>query len=317
MALAEKILYADNARSTLASSITDTDEELSVQAGHGTRFPLPSAGECFIITVRSADGKIERMKATTRVGDTFAGLTRGLTGAAQAFTAGAKVEVRIGKLDMEHLVDQAGRQVFAVAGGTGNAITASFKPTFAALVNGMELRIRAPAANTGAVTLNVDNLGAKAMVKMNDQPLVAADIPGAGYEILVRYSSALDKWVLLNPNPRPTQILNPNYIKQTLVDQATIQWDMNLGVFAEVTLAGNREMANPTNIPVGMAYLIVRNDDQGEREISSWGDVFEWVEGVQPVFPLAPNAKTVIGFICDGQKMVGSYLPDVKPQPAQ
>jgi microcystin-dependent protein len=202
MALQEKILYANNARSTLASGISEVDTSLSVEAGHGTRFPNPAAGECFLITVRDAAGNVERMKCTSRSGDVFQNLTRAIDGTtAKNFSAGAKVEVRLGKLELEQFVTQAGRNVFAVAGGTPNAITATFSPAFAALIDGMEVRVRAPGPNTGAVTFNPDGLGAKAVVRWNDVALVAGDIPAAGYELILRYSATLDKWVLLNPSP--------------------------------------------------------------------------------------------------------------------
>lgn len=44
-------------------------------------------------------------------------------------------------------------------------------------------------------------LAAKTIVKLNNQPLVAGDIAGAGHWLELQYDSVLDKYVLQNPNP--------------------------------------------------------------------------------------------------------------------
>ena len=51
---------------------------------------------------------------------------------------------------------QTGKLNFAVAGGTANAITATFAPVPASPIDGMVIRVKMTAANTGAATLNGD-----------------------------------------------------------------------------------------------------------------------------------------------------------------
>jgi hypothetical protein len=65
----------------------------------------------------------------------------------------------------------------------------------------MEVRVRAPAANTSAATLAIDGLAAKTIVKFNNTNIAANEIAGVSHELLLRYSATLDKWLLLNPNP--------------------------------------------------------------------------------------------------------------------
>lgn len=88
------------------------------------------------------------------------------------------------------------------AGGTADAITATYTPKIAALSNGMTLYVRAGSANattTPTFTPNSGTIVAKTIVKGNGLALVAGDIAGAGHWVELQYDATLDKWVLLNP----------------------------------------------------------------------------------------------------------------------
>ena len=95
---------------------------------------------------------------------------------------------------------QKGAHSSAVAGGTVNAITASFSPEITTVAAGMVVRILSLGANTSTVpTLNVGTTGWGDIVKGNDLPLAVGDIPGAGYWCEFALNQALTKWVLMNP----------------------------------------------------------------------------------------------------------------------
>lgn len=95
---------------------------------------------------------------------------------------------------------QSGKLFSASAGGTTDAITASFGPAVATLVNGMALFVRAGLANaTTTPTFKADGTTAKTIVKGAGSALVAGDIAGGGHWIELQYDLTLDKWVLLNP----------------------------------------------------------------------------------------------------------------------
>jgi hypothetical protein len=90
----------------------------------------------------------------------------------------------------------------AAAGGTVDAITATFTPTIAALANYLLVCVIAAGANTSTTpTFAPDSLPAKTIVKGNNQALAPGDIPGSGYPAYLLYIPALDKWTLLNPTP--------------------------------------------------------------------------------------------------------------------
>lgn len=90
---------------------------------------------------------------------------------------------------------------YAVVAGTANALTAALSPSLGLIPAGTMFLLRHAAANTGAVTLALNGGPAKAVVRSNDIPLGAGNIPGAGSIGLYVYDLTLDKYVLLNPAP--------------------------------------------------------------------------------------------------------------------
>lgn len=97
---------------------------------------------------------------------------------------------------------QSGKLFSSAAGGTADAITASFSPAITTLFNGMALYIRAAAANattTPTFTPNNGTVAAKQIVKGAGAALAVGDIAGGGHWIELQYDATLDRWVLLNP----------------------------------------------------------------------------------------------------------------------
>jgi len=87
----------------------------------------------------------------------------------------------------------------AAAGGTVDAITATYSPAVT-LSNGTVVLLEAAGANTSTTpTFAPNSLTAKTIVKGSNTALAAGDIPGANAWALLMYDSSLDKWVLLNP----------------------------------------------------------------------------------------------------------------------
>lgn len=65
---------------------------------------------------------------------------------------------------------------FAVTTGSGTAYLAAFVPAYSSLVAGTRITVKIHAANTGAATINVNNLGAKAILKSNGSALAAGNL---------------------------------------------------------------------------------------------------------------------------------------------
>ena len=90
-------------------------------------------------------------------------------------------------------------------GGTANAITVTAASGFSSYANGRVVVFVAGATNTGATTLNVNSIGAKAVLKATGTGAAAlgvADIQ-SGCIYTVRYNTALNggagAWLLINP----------------------------------------------------------------------------------------------------------------------
>jgi hypothetical protein len=97
----------NNAFSTLAGSLTNVATSLTVQAGHGDRFPVVTAPDYTIVTLEDASGNREIVKVTSRVGaaDSMS-IVRGQEGTtARAWSAGDSVELRMTAGETQTLFD--------------------------------------------------------------------------------------------------------------------------------------------------------------------------------------------------------------------
>lgn len=112
-------------------------------------------------------------------------------------------------------VDNSGRQMMGrvaellsdigatvTSGGSANAQTATVNSDFSAYKTGLIIAFRAGYTNTGAATLNVNGVGAKAIRKDGDVALVGGEIKANGVYLAVynaAANSAAGAWMLLNP----------------------------------------------------------------------------------------------------------------------
>jgi hypothetical protein len=96
----------------------------------------------------------------------------------------------------------------AVSSGT-DTVTLTTETTLTAYADGTALAFIAGGTNTGAATLNVDSVGAKAVVKAGGAPLAAGDIT-SGMICLVYYdaSQGSGSWMLANPSLGSVQPLD-------------------------------------------------------------------------------------------------------------
>lgn len=90
----------------------------------------------------------------------------------------------------------AGYANYAVNAGTADALSVTLSPAVVAYVDGMTLLIKAPSANTGATTINVNSLGLKSITRADGSELQAGDIK-AGQIIQVSYSTTNGKFQLV------------------------------------------------------------------------------------------------------------------------
>lgn len=92
---------------------------------------------------------------------------------------------------------QDGSLKYAAASGT-NTITATLAPAPAAYTNGMVVYLKVAATNTGAVTVNLNSIGAKDLVMLDGSALSAGELVINHIAVIVYFSGA-DDFYLINP----------------------------------------------------------------------------------------------------------------------
>lgn len=89
------VKLANNAVSTLAASITDSADTISVQVADAGKFPTLAAGEWHPATLIDASGNMEIVSVTARAANVLS-VERAQEGTtAKAFTAGTRIDVRL------------------------------------------------------------------------------------------------------------------------------------------------------------------------------------------------------------------------------
>lgn len=90
------IQFANNAATTLFSSVLTSDTQIIVSPGGGALFPAAGGSNYFMVTVVDiATGLLEIMKVTKRSGDTFTVVRAQENTTARAFPSGSPVELRL------------------------------------------------------------------------------------------------------------------------------------------------------------------------------------------------------------------------------
>ncbi len=114
-----------------------------------------------------------------------------------------------------HLSDYVRQPGYGVTSGSANTYTLTLSPAPAAYVDGMGIVVKINAANTGASTINVNGLGAKAIVDGKGNALAAAKLRLNGTYSL-KYNSTSGNFILQGEGGEiskpPNLIKNGNYV---------------------------------------------------------------------------------------------------------
>lgn len=278
-------LFANNAKTTLASAVNSSQTTITVAAGKGALFPSPSAGQIFKVTMVSAsDATVyEICNCTSRTGDVLTVVRAQEGTTAKPFLLNDVVGNYDTAGTMQSLVQlenlQANTGLFAVASGTANALAISIGSGLTSVPDGMAIWVKAAYANTGATTIQVTLgstiISAAPIVKGNNSPLVAGDIPSAGYPLTLVYSSTYSAWVITDSNinltlyapinsptltgtpTAPTPLINDNstklattgYVQNNLANYAPLYQPVFSGGVTSNGSAVNTFVSNITNGP--------------------------------------------------------------------
>lgn len=142
---------------------------------------------------------------------------------------------------------------WTTAGGTADALTATYTPSLTALIDGQLCFVRAANANaTTTPTFAPNGLTAHTITKTGGVALAAGDIVGNLAELVLRYNLANTRWELLNPSILTANAVTTASITNKAVTYAKIQDVTN------ARLLGNNSggAAAPQEITVGTGLLL-------------------------------------------------------------
>jgi hypothetical protein len=98
----------------------------------------------------------------------------------------------------------------------------------------------------------------------------------------------------------------------TLSDAVTINWDVNSGSIAQVTLGGNRTLGALTGAVAGAVYtLIVKQDLVGTRTLA-YNSMYKFAYGAKPVLSTVTSSVDILTFMYDGTAAYGVIQQDFK-----
>ena len=153
------ILYSNNAKTTLASGISDSTTTITVATGTGSLFPvISSVDDYFNVTLTDSSNHIEIITVTARTSDTFT-VMRGMENTtARAWLAGDSLELRITKGLLDQLKLDATKDSALdalVVHNLGNETVQGTK-TFSDGIITSELQFSGGTGTQGTVSWNAD-----------------------------------------------------------------------------------------------------------------------------------------------------------------
>lgn len=94
-----------------------------------------------------------------------------------------------------------------------------------------------------------------------------------------------------------------------LADAASIATNAALGNIFEVTLGGNRTLANPTNLDDGTYIWIITQDGTGSRTLA-YDSLFKFPGGITPTLTTTAGAVDILTAIYDGTSLLTTFQAD-------
>lgn len=185
-------LLANNAYTTLATGCTSADTTLTVASSATFPAPTTASGNWFYACLQDTLANMEIVKVTNVTGTAWT-VTRAIGGTtARAFSSGAVVELRmtaetladVTAFSLTSAVQNSTPQYLTAVTGT-NTVTATLPAPFTGYAAGQKFHFFAAGNNTGAMTVNVNGAGPKAVTKQGSTALTGGEVTtGAGYIIM-------------------------------------------------------------------------------------------------------------------------------------
>lgn len=197
-------------------------------------------------------------------------------------------------------------------GGTANAITLDTASTWSghplpAYAAGQHYQFFAEHTNTGAVTVNVDGRGVKALTKFGDTALEAGDIH-AGDWVLIAYDGTRFQAVSMEIPRVPAPLLTEPF--RTLAFATSLAWNVGTHPNAEVTVTDDVSSFSVSGALDGGIYrLTIKMDSTGGHDFpfpSGW----EWPGGTEGEVSSGANAIDRLTLAREGSEYAAILVND-------
>jgi len=96
--------------------------------------------------------------------------------------------------------------------------------------------------------------------------------------------------------------------RQVLTDAANIDWDIDSGANADVTIVASRVINAPTNLQDSSTLVLKVIQGGTGNNLLTWNSIFKWAAGAPPVLSNNVGEYDLIFFYFDGTYMNGSFL---------
>lgn len=188
--------------------------------------------------------------------------------------------------------------VNTVAGVAPNVTTVAGVAAYVTTVAGIDAAVSTVATNVAAVVSAQTNLAA-----IIAAPTEAANAAASAVDAASAVSSAIGVTVqAYDADTAKTDVVQSFTAAQrgaitALTDGATITPDFALANNFSVTLAGNRTLANPTNLVVGQSgSIFITQDGTGSRTLA-YGSFWDFTTGAAPVLTTTASGVDRIDYI--------------------
>lgn len=212
-----------------------------------------------------------------------------------------------------------------------NALTGLATPPLEGYTTGAQYSFIAQNTNSGAVTLDIDSLGVKAVTRSGAVALVAGDIIGSAM-ILVEYDGT--RFQLLNPNSFTNLSVTGNF---TVTGNVTIGGTLGIAAYTEtITSSGTVGAAATLSIAAGTVLtatltsatactftmpaivagksflLLLKQPASGTATTATFTDV-KWGTNGAPTITATVGKMDILSFISDGTNWYGTIVQGFTP----
>lgn len=194
-----------------------------------------------------------------------------------------------------------------------NALTGLATPPLEGYTTGAQYSFIAQNTNSGAVTIDIDSLGVKAVTQTGATALVAGSIVG-GAMVLVEYDGT--RFQLLTPNSFVNPIIRG--YTEVITSSGTVGASATLSIAAGTVLTATLTSATACTftmpaIVAGKSFLLLLKQPASGTATTATFTGVKWGTNGAPVITATVGKMDILSFISDGTNWYGTIVQGFTP----